>query len=194
MLTYNTQERELPLPEYGRNIQRMVDYCLTLDDRGERTACAYAIVDAMSTLFPAAKSEGDEGVRKYWDHLAVMAGYHLDIDWPFDVPQAAVEDAPEPVPYDTGHISLRQYGRNLESMVEFIATMDAGEERDAMLAMISNQMKKNLLADSDDDDCEAKICHDLYELSKGRLNIQPGELTLHEYNVVAPVTKKRKKK
>lgn len=59
MLTYNSQLKKLALPEYGRNIQQMVDYCLTIEDREERTACAYSIIDVMDNLFPELRAEAD---------------------------------------------------------------------------------------------------------------------------------------
>ena len=32
-MQYNTQQKRMPLPEYGRSIQNMVDYALTIQDR-----------------------------------------------------------------------------------------------------------------------------------------------------------------
>lgn len=84
MLTYNTRRPALTLPEYGRNIQQMVDHCLTIEDRDERTRCAYAIVDAMGRLFPKLKEQPDYR-QKLWDHIMIMSGYQLDIDFPVEV-------------------------------------------------------------------------------------------------------------
>ncbi|MBO5244102.1 MAG: DUF4290 domain-containing protein, partial [Muribaculaceae bacterium] len=79
MLSYNTQLKHLALPEYGRNIQRMVDYCLTIEDRDERTRCAYSIIASMANLFPELKN-GNSYDHKLWDHLAIMSDFKLDID------------------------------------------------------------------------------------------------------------------
>ena len=78
MLTYNTRLSQLVLPEYGRNIQRMVDHCLTIEDREERTLCAYSIIKSMGNLFPELRAPENE--HKLWDHLAIMAHFQLDID------------------------------------------------------------------------------------------------------------------
>lgn len=194
MLTYNTQLKNLKLPEYGRNIQNMVDHCLTIQDRNERTAAAYGVIDAMSNLFPIPANDAD-GARKYWDHLAVMSDFKLDIDWPVEVISSeTIGETPEAVPYDTGIIGMRQYGRNVESMLDMIAGMEAGELRDEMIAMVANQMKKDLLADGNDDVTDEKVIRDIYEITRGRVNLRPGDVTLHEYNVIAPPTKKKKKK
>ena len=84
MLTYNTQLKKLVLPEYGRNIQQMVDHCVTIEDRAERTRCAYSIIEIMGNLFPNLRDENDFK-HKLWDHLAIMSDFKLDIDYPCDV-------------------------------------------------------------------------------------------------------------
>lgn len=116
MLTYNTQLKELILPEYGRTIQQMVDYCLIIEDHDERTRCAHAIIKTMRTLFPDQKS--DEATRKFWDHLALMSGYKLDIDWPVDIVRPEnIEPHPDPVVRDETPILALHYGKNLERMI-----------------------------------------------------------------------------
>jgi len=80
MLTYNTQQRRLVLPEYGRNIQKMVDHCLAIEDREERTRCAHAIVGAMANLFPELRSADNS--HKLWDHIMIMSYFRLDVDFP----------------------------------------------------------------------------------------------------------------
>lgn len=99
MLTYTNHLKKLILPEYGRNIQNMVDHCLTLEDREERTACAHTIVRAMMTLFPNNTSDREEYRRKLWDHLLIMSDFKLDIDLPFEtVRPETFEGRPEPLP------------------------------------------------------------------------------------------------
>ena len=84
MLDYNTQNRQLALPEYGRNIQQMVDFCLTIEDREIRTNCAFAIIDVMKNIMPDYEKQ-DDGIKMLWDHLNIMADFKLDIDFPFEV-------------------------------------------------------------------------------------------------------------
>jgi len=33
---YNTQRKRMALPEYGRNVQKMIDHIKTIEDRDER--------------------------------------------------------------------------------------------------------------------------------------------------------------
>ncbi len=195
MLTYNTQLKDIKVPEYGRNIQNMVDYAVNIEDREQRNAAAHAIVRIMSTLFPAQNKNDEDAQRRYWDHIAIMSNFKLDIDWPFEViTEESLQPNPDPVPYDTGIIGLRQYGRNIETMISMIAEMEEGRDRHELITMIANQMKKNLLAENKDDDPDDKILNDIYEMSKGRIRLKPGDIALHEYNVVAPPSKKKKKK
>ena len=87
-LDYNTTREKLVLPEYGREIQQMVDYCVELEDRKERQRCAESIIKIMDRMFPENRGlENHE--QKLWDHLAIMSNFQLDIDYPFDVSNAA---------------------------------------------------------------------------------------------------------
>ena len=83
-MNYNTQRKKLPLPEYGRGIQEMVDYALTLPTKGERQRCANTIVSIMGNMFPHLRDVPDFK-HKLWDHLAIMAEYKLDIDYPYEI-------------------------------------------------------------------------------------------------------------
>lgn len=194
MLTYNTQQDQLPLPEYGRNIQQMVDYCLTIEDREERTVCAHTIVKAMSRLFPEAK-DTEAGRRKLWDHLAIMSGYQLDIDWPFEMPQPEnMQVGPEKVMYPATHIRLRHYGRHLEQMMQKLTEMQPGEERDQLTSLVANQMKKCLAVSGLDTVDDARVLKDLAMYTHGAINLDPAEYHLHEYEIVAPPTKRKRKR
>lgn len=194
MLTYNTRLEDIVLPEYGRNIQKMVEHCLTIEDRAERTACAHSIVKTMSILFPNSKNE-DGSNRKFWDHLNIISKFKLDIDWPFEVIEPdQIETHPEALPYDTGRIGLRQYGRNIEAMIMVASEMEPSPERDAMVTLIANQMKKNLLSINKDDEVDGKVMHDLAELSQGKIALNPGDVVLQDYNIIAAPTGKKKKK
>lgn len=194
MLTYNTQMARLPLPEYGRNIQQMVDYCLTIEDREERNVCAHSIVKAMSLLFPELK-ETEAGRRKLWDHLAIMADFKLDIDWPFEIPHPEMmQKNPENVNYPATHIRMRHYGRHLEQMMHKLAEMEPGEERDELTNLVANQMKKCLAVSGLDNVDDARVLKDLATFTHGVINLDPAEYHLHEYEIVAPPSKKKRKR
>ncbi len=194
MLTYNTQLKPLVLPEYGRNIQQMVDHCLTLNTREERTACAHTIIKTMLTLFPA-QGNADEYRRKLWDHLAIMSGFELDIDWPYEVIQPdSLHSQPAGVPYEVNDIRHRHYGKTMELMIDHASAMAPGEERDALILLLANHMKKLMLAVNPEGVDDAKIFKDLLHMSHGAINLNPAEVHLHEFRAApAPVKKKKKK-
>ena len=170
-LPYNTKLKKLILPEYGRNIQNMVDYCMTLEDKDERTRCAHAIVRSMEILFPAQKGEDDES-RKFWDHLALMSNFELDIDWPVDVIRPEdIAETPDLLPYDVSNVKRRQYGALIENMVAIAAEMPEGDDRDALVALLASQMKKTMLNDQRDDITDERIYKDIYEMSEGRIRV-----------------------
>ena len=83
-MKYNTQEKALPMPEYGRAVQKMVDHAITIEDRAERQRCANTIIAVMGNMFPQLRDVA-EFKHKLWDHLAVMADFKLDIDYPYEL-------------------------------------------------------------------------------------------------------------
>lgn len=196
MLTYNTQLPRLTLPEYGRNIQRMVDYCLTIPDRDERTACAHSIVATMSTLFPSLRAT--PGFKqKLWDHLAILSDFQLDIDYPVEVIRPdSLGSGPDPVPYSFDDTPRRRhYGKYLERMAEVAAQMPEGEEREALSLLLANQMKKLMLSVAPDGVDDVKIFKDLREISHGAIVLDPQTHRLFEFQAAPqPSSKKKKKK
>lgn len=194
MLTYNTQLKRLRLPEYGRNIQQMVDHCLTIENREERTRCANSIIKCMSKLFPKLKEE-ENYQQKLWDHLAIMSDFKLDIDYPVEVVKAeSFNTKPEKVPYTAEHIRYRHYGKDVERLIAEAVKMEEGPERDELVLLIANHMKKLMMAVNADGVEDAKIFKDLAEYSHGAINLNPETTRLHEFKIVAPPSNKKKKK
>lgn len=194
MLSYNTHLKKLVLPEYGRIIQEMVDHCLTIEDRAQRNLCAQTIINAMGNLFPALK-EGEENKRKLWDHLAIMSDFKLDIDYPYEiVQQDSLETNPDKIAYNAVISDNRHYGRHLIAMVQRAAQMEQSEERDALVLMLANQMKKVMLASGNDSTDDVRIFKDLAAISHGEFRLNPDEVKLNEYNIIVPPTSKKKKK
>lgn len=193
MLTYNTQLKKLVLPEYGRNIQKMVDHCMGLEDKEARTACANAIVRTMSTLYPP-QGDPEEYYRKLWDHLAIMSNFSLDIDWPYEVLRPdSLNIKPDPIPLYKDSVDYRHYGRSLVNMIRVAADMEPGEERDALVVLLANQMKKTLLLANPDSGDDLRVFKDIRAISNGVIDIDPEKVKLCEYKAL-PAPKKKKKK
>lgn len=170
-MQYNTQQKRMPLPEYGRSIQNMVDHALTIEDRAERQRCANTIINIMGGMFPHLRDVPDFK-HKLWDHLAIMSDFKLDIDYPFEViPQNNLDAKPEPVPYPCTKIRYRHYGRTLEVLIQKACEFPEGDEKQNLVALICNHMKKDYMTWNKDTVDDRKIADDLYELSGGKLQM-----------------------
>ena len=196
MLTYNTQQEKILLPEYGRNIQRMVEHCLTIEDRDERTRCAASIVSAMGNLFPQLR-DNPEYKHKLWDHLAIMSDFRLDIDFPYDVVRPdALDSKPELILYPQQPIRWRHYGACVEHMINRAVDMPESPEREALILMLAEHMKKVMLAVNPEGVDDERIFKDLAVYSHGAIRLSPETTRLHEFKSEVPVAtaKKRRRK
>lgn len=170
-LDYNTTREKLVLPEYGREIQQMVDYCVELEDRKERQRCAESIIKIMDRMFPENRGlENHE--QKLWDHLAIMSNFQLDIDYPFDVSNAAkIAKKPETVEYPNLRIPVRHYGAMLFEIFEKLKHMDPGKERDELVKLTANQMHRNLMQWSHGSSDGEKVASDLARFTDGKIQL-----------------------
>ena len=84
-LLYNTERVKLWMPEYGRNVQKMVDYIKTIEDREKRNEQARAVVKVMEILNPQVHVQ-ENWEQKLWDHLHIISGFSLDVDSPYPAP------------------------------------------------------------------------------------------------------------
>lgn len=198
MLPYNTDMEPMLLPEYGRHIQGLVDYCVNIPDRDERTACAYAIADTMAGIFPELLGE-DKSYDKIWDQINIMSRFELDIDFPCDVITAEkMNPKPEKLPYTASDMRFRHYGKNIEKMIATVADLEDGEEKDLLISMLAHHMKKLMLQHNPEGVDDAKILRDLALYSGGRINLDPETYLLHEFREAPQpqraTNKKRKRK
>lgn len=179
MMEYNTKQKKLPLPEYGRSVQKMVDHALTIEDRSERQKCAETIVGIMESMFPNLRNELPDYKRKLWDHLAIMSDFKLDIDYPVEViKKETFTEPPTKIHYQTGEIKNKHYGRIVESMIEHACTMEEGEERNRFIEFILVQMKKNYIAWNKDGVEDKRIYEDLRYYSKGKIDIEENAIKI----------------
>lgn len=189
-MIYNTQKKKLIRPEYGRNIQNMVDHCVMLEDREERKRCAYAVVDIMGSMFPHLRDVNDFK-HILWDHLAIMSDFKLDIDYPYEVvTREDLTTAPEKLNYSRPTMRFRHYGKLLERMIAIAADMEDGEKRDLLISQLTTQMKKSYSQWNKEVDDE-KILADLVELSGGKIQLDYENYSIAD--VKNPASKRRLK-
>ena len=182
-LDYNTQREQLILPEYGREVQNMVDYALSLPDKEERQRCAESINVIMDRMFPQ-NHENPDYKQKLWDHLAIMSNFQLDIDWPYDISGAAkIATKPEPLEYPMTQIPVRHYGKMLFDVFEHLKTMPAGEERDELVRQTANQMKRDLYQWSHGSADDEKIASDLARFTDGRIQLDLDTFTFEKLDM-----------
>jgi hypothetical protein len=191
-MDYNTNRKKLPMPEYGRNIQNMVDHLFTIEDREKRNQSAQAVIDVMGNLYPYLRDVA-EYKHKLWDHIAIMSDFKLDIDYPYEPPSPDIlTEKPHRVPYNQNEIKLKHYGLITQKMIDTAIEMEGDEQR-ILIEQIANQMKKQYLAWNKDSVEDEKIFIDLEELSGHKLNV-PRDIQLADIKIQQPQQQGKKKK
>ena len=179
-MEYNTQQRRLPLPEYGRSVQNMVDHALTIEDRGQRQICANTIIKVMRGMFSQSKDNAELN-QKLWDHLAIMSDFKLDIDYPMGiVKKESLHVRPDRVSYPQSRLRYKHYGRFVQDMINIAAGYEEGEEKNQFINLIANQMKKDYQNWNKDGVDNQRIVDDLCELSNGRIKITVDDVKMLE--------------
>lgn len=170
-LDYNTQREKLVMPEYGREIQKMVDHAVGLPDKKERQICAETIIHLMESKNPLLQ-ENNDYEQTLWDHLYLMSHKQLDIDWPFNVSEVEkILSKPQPLEHPSGGAHMRHYGRLIEQLFEQLKTMPEGEERDELVRLTANQMKRNLATWGHGSIDDEKVADDLARFTDGKIQI-----------------------
>jgi hypothetical protein len=175
---YNTQRDKLPMPEYGRSIQKMVDYALTIEDKTERQKCADSIIAIMGNMYPALRDVPDFR-NKLWDHLAFMSDYKLEIDYPCEITILKKgRQEPDRIEYLNGDIRFVHYGRIVPELIEKVSQMEEGPARNQLVRLVAVQMKKNLMTWNKEMVDDERIANDMYNLSRGRIQLREGDLNV----------------
>ena len=173
-LFYNTELQKLRMREYGRGVMRMVELLKEIPDKAKRTEQAHAVVKVMESLNPQVHQQ-ENYAQKLWDHLYIIAGYDLDIDSPYLAPlPEVVNSRPDPIPLNTKPIRARHYGRNIESILDLIATEDDGEQKTEMIRCLAVYMRQQYLIWNKDTVADETIFADIERLSGGRVKVPEG--------------------
>ena len=173
-MEYNTTREMMLIPEYGRNIQRMIQYTCTVEDREKRNQAAKFIINVMAQLNPSVKESGDFK-HKLWDHLHLIADFQLDIDSPFEIPSMDYfRGKPDRVPYTVSKIRFRHYGKIAELLIEKAILIEDEEKKFEFTRQIANHMKISYLTWNKDNVTDELILIALRELSRERLSLPTG--------------------
>ena len=172
-MEYNTERPHMAIPEYGRNVQRMIEFAISVKDKNERNRVARAIISVMGQLNPHLRDVTDFK-HKLWDHLFIIADFKLDVDSPYPIPNAETfQTKPDRVSYPDGRIKYRHYGKILEKIIQKAIEFEEGDEKRVLTEMIANSMKKSYLMWNRDSVTDDVIFDQLRELSKGKLKLAP---------------------
>ena len=171
-LEYNTEREHLIIPEYGRHMQKMINYAKSLETKEERNKVAKGIIAVMGNMQPHLRDVPDFQ-HKLWDQMFIMSNFELDADSPYEIPTKEIyEERPDPLEYPQNFPKYRFYGNNIKTMIDVCNTWEDGDLKEALTYTIANHMKKCFLNWNKDTVEDAVIFNHLYELSGGKIDLR----------------------
>jgi len=188
---YNTRRPDMVIPEYGRNIQKMVEHALTIKERDERNTVAKAIISVMGQLNPHFRDIADFK-HKLWDHLFIISDFKLDVDSPYPIPdRETIFEKPEKMDYPSKKIRFKHYGKSIENLIQVAITYKDGDEKKALLSTIANLMKRNYLSFNRDSIDDRLIFSDIKRLSNNQLELDESVQLISTSEILAQVKPKK---
>ena len=170
-MEYNTNRTKLLMPEYGRNIQQMVEYCKSLPSKEERNEVAKTIVEFMGQRNPHLRDE-ENYKHKLWDHLYILADYDLDVDAPYPFPtKEELDQKPNRMDYPSFENEYKFYGKSILQLIDRAIELEEGEEKEALIQVIANNMKKSYNVYNKEHVQDEVIFRHLKELSQDKLDL-----------------------
>ncbi len=183
-LDYNTEREKLEMPEYGRNLLKMVEKMKAIPDREKRTEQARSIIKVMELLNPQVR-QLDNFEHKLWDHLYMIAGFDLDVDSPWPCPvEEELKTRPVPIPMKGERIKATHYGRNIEKIINLLCDEPDGELKTEMIRSLAIYMRQQYLIWNKDSVSDETIFKDIEKLSEYRLKVPDG-IRLHQISADA---------
>ena len=192
-MEYNTTREKLKIPAYGRNVQKMIEEAIKIEDREIRNRAAQAIVKIMAQINPTSRDSG-EYQRTLWDHMIIISDFKLDVDGPYPPPSKEVlTKKPDKIEYGSKKIKYRHYGKNIEAIIQKAIDFPEGEEKKALIRTIANHLKKSYLAWNRESVSDETIFKHLIEFSGGKLEI-PKDITLMTTSEILSKNKQKRSK
>jgi len=195
-MEYNTSRNYLSMREYGRHIQKMVEYLLTIEDRNQRQLQTRTVIELMGFLNPHLKNVEDFR-HMLWDHLFFISDFKLDVDSPYPIPQKETYKAKsEPMGYPKRYPRYSHLGKNLELVIDKALNEENPEKKAGFANSIAYYMKlsysnwhKELVHDD-------AIRSELNNITKGELEFSNTPYIKHraqnfERDDYRPVTRNR---
>ena len=175
-LAYNTEAPKMVIPEYGRNVQKMIDHAINIEDVEERNKCAKAIIQVMGQINQQIKEHEDVN-QKLWSHLLIMSNFKLDVDFPYEkTDEDKFNSKPDTVPYPKNDIKYGHYGKIMENLIDAAIIYPEGEEKNNLTIHIANLLKTSYLLWNRDSVADVVIIKNLEQLSNGKLTDKAEDL------------------
>ncbi len=191
IMEYNSGRNHMVIPEYGRNIQKMIEHVVTIEDREERNRAARAIVAVMGYLNPQYNNIIDFK-HKLWDHLFIISNFKLDVDSPYPIPpKETLKVKPQKIAYPATKIRYKYYGKTIEQLIKKIGEMEDGPNKDQVTQNLANFMKMSYLTWNKDTVDDSTIIDHLEELSEGKVKLQETVRLNHTAEILAMTAVKR---
>ena len=177
-LAYNTDTKKLVIPEYGRNVQKMVQHAINIEDTEQRNKSANVIIKVMDLINPNTNnSNSEEHAQKLWAHLHIISNFELEVESPYKKPEKELyQSKPDEVPYPKNDIRFKHYGKIMEDMVKSASELSEGEDKEKLVKHIANLLKTSYLQWNRDSVNDSLIIKQLEELSDGKLTISADKL------------------
>lgn len=141
LMQYNTKRSYMVMREYGRHIQKMVDFVLTIEDEEKRQEQAHVLIELMGFLNPHLKNVEDFR-HKLWDHLFFISDFKLKVESPYPIPEKATYKAkPEPLSYPKKYPRYSHLGKNLEVLIDKGLKEENPEKRNGYANCVAYYMK-----------------------------------------------------
>lgn len=192
-MEYNTQRKSLQFTDYGRNVDRLIEYAITIEDREERNKVAATIINTMAAVCPKAKESTNWQLR-LWTHMMIISDWQLDVDIPEGVVKMdTVHYNPEKLPYKNGRVKYKHYGRFIIAMVEAVCKMPQGEEREELTALLANSIKRLYVLWNNDACSDEVVLDQIKMLSNGELVLPEDFKFISSGNILAERKKEESK-
>lgn len=187
---YNTRRTQMAISEYGRNIQKMVEHAIALENREERNKMAHGIISVMGQLNPHLRDIADFK-HKLWDHLFIISDFKLEVDSPYPLPnREVIFEKPQKMDYPATENRFKHYGKSIKDLIDTAVKYEDGDEKNALIQIIVNLMKKTYLTFNQDSVEDKQILADLKLISKGQLTV-PETLQILGTNDILSMNKKK---
>ena len=183
-MEYNTLQKKMILPEYGRHVHLMVQHAIQIKDREQRNIAAQTIIGVMGNLMPHLR-ETPDFKHKLWDHLHIISEFKLDIDAPYPPPSSTeMVEKPNSVPYPQAHIRQKHYGKILVDMIRETGKLKDCPQRDTIIQLLATQMRKSYVAWNRSEINNEQIVQDIWDISDGKILLNPELVQFVEQPVV----------